>query len=213
MQKDPIQRDKVIRQLASQQFFILPNLITDRTHRLQIEIQGANHVFLHLSNFLYEISYNLKGTDPTPYIVVLEKAASILQIKPKIVQLHFHDKTHVFLRERLATEDILFIITVSSILEVLDAQQYQSLVDELYDSYIQLCIHKIPARDDDDISKHFFTGIRRLGEIADPHFSLLHNVLKCDNLAQLFKIQIIYNQSQMQEYFQFVINKIISGGI
>ncbi|UCG03273.1 MAG: hypothetical protein JSW11_04630 [Candidatus Heimdallarchaeota archaeon] len=211
MQKDPIQRDEVIKQLVCQQFFIRPNLITDRTHRLQIEIQGAEHVFLHLSDFLYDLS--LKGTDPTPNEVVLEEAAIFLQINPKLVLLRFHEKTHVFLREGLATEDILFITTISSILEVFDTQQFEKLVDQLYDSYIQLCIHKIPARDDNDISRHFFAGIRRLGEIADPNFSLLHNVLKCVTLAKLFQIHINHDQSLIQEYFQIVMNKIISGGI
>lgn len=213
MQKDPIPRDKLIRQLVSQQFFIHPNLITDRTHRLQMEIQGADLVFLHLSDLLYEMSYDLKGTDPTPYNIVLEKAALILQIKPKTVQQRFHEKTNVFLREKLATEDILFITAISSILEVLDKQHFQELVDQLYDSYFQLCIHKIPARDDSDVSRHFYAGIRRLGEIADSNFSLLHNILKCVNLAQLFKIKISYDQSLVQEYFQIVIHKIISGGV
>lgn len=213
MQKDPIQREKVIKQLVSQQFFVHPNFITDRTHRLQMEVHGADQVFLHLSDFLYEVCYNLKGTDPLPYNIVIEKIATLLQIKPIIVQQRFYEKTHVFLRERLATEDILFITTISSILEVLDIQQFQKLVDQLYDFYIKLCIHKIPARDDNDISKHFFTGIRRLGEIADSNISLLHNVHKCLTLAQLFRTEISFDQRLLQEYFQIVINKIISGGI
>lgn len=213
IQKDPIQRGKVIKQLASQQFFIHPNFITDRTHHLHMEIQGADHVFLHLSDFLYEMTNDLKGTDPTPYNVVLEKAAEVLQIKPIMVQQRFYEKTNTFLRERLATEDLLFIMVISSILEVLDIQQFQEIIDQLFNSYIQMCIHKIPARDDNDVSRHFHTGIRRLGEIADSNFSLLHNVLKCINLAQLFKIQISYDQSIVQEYFQSVIHKIISGGI
>ena len=61
MQKEPIQREEVIKQLVSQQFFIHPDIIIDRTHRLQMKVLGADRVFQHLSNFLYEISYELKG--------------------------------------------------------------------------------------------------------------------------------------------------------
>jgi hypothetical protein len=213
MEKDPIQREKLIKQLVSQQFFIHPNFITDRTHHLQIEIDGADQVFLHLSGFLYEMCSNLKGTDPFPYNVAIEKIADLLQIKLKLVQQRFYEKTHVFLRERLATEDILFITTISTILEVLDIQQFQELVDQLYDLFMKLCIHKIPARDDNDISKLFFTGVRRLGEIADSNISLLHNVHKCVTLAQLFRIELSLDQKLIQEYFETVINKITSGGI
>ena len=67
--------------------------------------------------------------------------------------------------------------------------------------------------DDKDISKHFKAGIKRLGEIADSNFSLLHSILKCITLAQIFKIEIDYDQRLVEEYFQIVINKIISGGI
>ncbi|MFX1515816.1 MAG: hypothetical protein ACFFC6_05860 [Promethearchaeota archaeon] len=213
MQKEPIQREEVIKQLVSQQFFIHPDIIIDRTHRLQMKVLGANRVFQHLSNFLYEIAYELKGIDPFPYNIVLGKIARVLRISPKKAQQRFHEKTHVFLREKLATEDILFITVISSILEVFDSLQFQELVDHLHDLYIQLCIHKIPSRDDNGISKHFNAGIRRLGEIADSNFSLLHNIFKCVNLAQLFKIEIEYDQRLVEEYIQIVINKIISGGI
>ncbi|MFX0204672.1 MAG: hypothetical protein ACFFDT_01710 [Candidatus Hodarchaeota archaeon] len=179
IQKDPIQREKVIKQLISQQFFIHPNFITDRTHRLQMEIHGADRVFLYLSGFLYEMCHKLKGIDPFPYNVAIEKIAIQLQIKPKIAQRRFNEKTHVFLNEKLATEDTLFITTISSIPEVLDIQRFQELVDQLYDSYIKLCIHKIPARNDNDISKLFFTGIRRLVKLRThifPYYSLFINV-------------------------------------
>ncbi|MFW9905592.1 MAG: hypothetical protein ACFFFH_14715 [Candidatus Thorarchaeota archaeon] len=213
MQKDPIQREKVIKQLFSQQFFIHPNSITDRTHRLQMEILGAEQLYLHLSEFLNEMLFNLKGIDPSPDNIVIEKIVILLQIKPRIVQQCFQEKIHLFLRERFATEDIPFITPISTILEVLHVQQFQELVDQLYDSYIKLCICKIPTRDDNDIPKHFFTGIRRLEEIADSNISLLNNVHKCVTLAQLFRIEISTDQRLLREYFQTVIKKIFSGGI
>lgn len=213
MQADPIQRDEVIKQLVSQQFFLPPNLITDRTHRLQIEIQRADRVFLKFTDFLFKISYDLKGTDPTPYNVVLKKAGKTLQIKSTTARQRFYDKTHIFLKEGLATEDILFITVIASILEVLDVQHFEDLVEQLYDSYVQLCIRKIPNGNDSNLTNHFNSGIKRLGEIADAHFSLLHNVVKCEKLAQLFEIEINYDQPLVREYIQIVIHKIISGGI
>lgn len=213
LQVDPIQRHGVIKQLVSQQFLIYPNLITDRTHRLQIEIQGADRVFLRFTGFLYKISCDLKGLDPKPYNVVLEKAGETLYIKSTIIQQRFYDKTHVFLREGLATEDILYITVIASILEVLDAHHFEGLVEQIYDSYVKLCIRKIPNGNDNNLSKHFNAGIKRLGEIADSHFSLLQNIGKCVKLAQLFEIEINYDQRLVREYHEEVVHKIISGGI
>ncbi|MHA2246218.1 MAG: hypothetical protein ACXADY_14735 [Candidatus Hodarchaeales archaeon] len=213
MQADPIQRHEAIKQLVSQQFLIYPNLITDRTHRSQIEIQGAERVFLRFTGVLYKISCNLKGLDPTPYNVVLEKAGETLYIESTIIQQHFYDKTNVFLREGLATEDILFITAIASILEVLDAHHYEGLVGQLYESYVKFCIHKFPNGNENSLSEHFHVGIQRLGEIADSHFSLLKNIAKCVKLAQLFEIEINYDESLVREYHEGVVNKIISGGI
>ncbi len=213
MRTDPIHKDEVIKQLVSQQFFIPPNLITDRTYRLKIEIKGSERIFIHFSNFLYKISSNLKGIDLMPYNEVLGKAGETLQLKSKAVQRRFYDKTHVFLREGLATEDILFITAISSILEVLDVDHFEELVEQLYDSYVQLCIHKTPNGNDSNLSNHFSVGIKRLGEIADSQFSLLHNIVKCVNLAQFFNIKINYDQALVREYHQRVVHKIISGGI
>ncbi|MFX1423521.1 MAG: hypothetical protein ACFFB2_14525 [Promethearchaeota archaeon] len=212
MQKDPIQRDDVIKQLISQQFFIYPNIITDRTYRLQHIIQGSDQVLNKFSDFLHNLSYNLRGTDPIPYNLVLKKAGETLKLKSSVTQQRFYEKTHIFLGEGLATEDIMFITAIASILEVLDIQHFRSLIEKLYDLYLQLCIQNIPSINDKNLSKHFNAGIKLLGEIADSHFSLLHNILKCENLAQLFKIEIKYDQDIVKEYYQIVINKIISSG-
>ncbi|MFX1283738.1 MAG: hypothetical protein ACFFB5_08785 [Promethearchaeota archaeon] len=213
MRPDPILKDEVIKQLVSQQFFIPPNLITDRTYRLKIEIRGSERVFLEFSNFLDKISHELQGIDPTPYNLVLEKAAKALELKSEAVQQRFYDKTHAFLREGLATEDILFITAISSLLEVLDVLHFNELVEQLHDSYVQLCINKTPNGHDNNLSNHFNAGIKRLGEIADSYFSLLHNIVKCVNLAQLFHIELNYDQALVHEYHERVVHKIVSGGI
>ncbi|UCG90023.1 MAG: hypothetical protein JSU57_06050 [Candidatus Heimdallarchaeota archaeon] len=213
MRTDPIHKDEVIKQLVSQQYFIQPNLITDRTYRLKIEIRGSERVFDQFSDFLYKISNDLKGIDPTPYNIVLEKAGETLQLKSEAVQQRFYDKTHAFLREGLATEDILFITAISSVLEVLDVHHFEELIEQLHDSYVQLCIHKTPNGNDSNLLNHFNAGIKRLGEIADAHFSLLLNIVKCVKLAQLFNIELNFDQVLVREYHQSVVHKIISGGI
>ncbi len=213
MQTDRIQRDVVIKQLVSQQFFIPPDLITDRTHRLRIEIQGSDRVFHFLTDFLYEISNDLYGLDPTPYNDIMKKAGDALHFKSIIAQQRFRYKIKNFLKEDLATEDILFISTIASILEVLDSRHFDDLVDQLYDSYVKLCLQKTAIRENSNLSRHFIAGIKRLGEIADPHFSLLHNIVKCLDLARMFKIKISFDKKLVQEYNQRVVYKIISGGI
>ena len=179
---------------------------------MKIEIKGSDRVFQDISDYLYKISRDLAGVDPTPYITVMENAAKSLRIQPTIVGEHFHKKAYSFIEEGLATEDILFITSIASILETLDARHFEDLCERLYDSYVQLCIQKSLLPEEKSRKKHFDEGIKRLGEIADPLFSLLQNIIKCVDLANLFEIEINYDVDLVQKYNQVVIDKIISGG-
>ncbi len=179
---------------------------------MKIEIKGSDRVFQLISDYLYKISHDLKGVDPTPYITVMVMAAQALCIQPTIVKQHFHNKAHSFIEEGLATEDILFITSIASILETLDARHFEDLRERLYDSYVQLCIQKTLIKEEKSLTKQFNEGIKRLGEIADPLFSLLQNIIKCVDLANLFKIEISYDRNLVQKYNQIVLDKIISGG-
>ncbi|UCE14778.1 MAG: hypothetical protein JSV04_06250 [Candidatus Heimdallarchaeota archaeon] len=213
MKTSSFDKKNIIKQLVSQQFFIPPNLITDRTYSVRIEVTSSDRVFKQFSDFLYEISQNIEGIDPVPYNAVLAEAAEGLHLNLPFVQQRFHEKTHSFLKEGLATEDILFITCISSILEILDVRHFDNLVEGLRESYIHLCIQQHYQNTNDDLKTHFENGIKRLGEIADPHFSLLQNILKVEDLAHLLEIKINYDQDLVLEYNQRVVNKIISGGI
>ncbi|MHA2225465.1 MAG: hypothetical protein ACXAC8_09695 [Candidatus Hodarchaeales archaeon] len=215
MQNNPMQREVVIKQLVRQQFYSHPNFIIDRTQRLQIEVHGASCLFNEFSSFLFEISNNLNGSDPNLYSEIINKAGNALNLQPDTIRERFHDKTNGLLGENLATEDILFIAAIASILEVLDIRHFKDLLDNLYNSFIQFCIQGGVSsfKESKNLSSHFDKGIKRLGEIADEHFSLLQNITKCEDLAQIFKIQIKYDRFLVQEYIQKVIDKIISGGI
>lgn len=210
MKTSSFDKKNIIKQLVSQQFFLPPNLITDRTYSLRIEVVSSDLVFNQFTDFLLEISQNLEGTDPNAYNSVFEVAAERLQLNLLSVQQRFHEKTHSFLKEGLATEDILFITCISSILEILDVRHFDNLVEGLRESYIHQCIQQHYQKD--DLSAHFENGIKRLGEIADSYFSLLHNILKIEDLAYLLNVEIVYDQNLVREYNQNVINKIILGG-
>ncbi|MFX0183023.1 MAG: hypothetical protein ACFE95_08085 [Candidatus Hodarchaeota archaeon] len=205
--------DTIINQLVSQQFFLHPNIIVDRTHRIKIRIQGAEYVFQQLIEFLHHISDQLCGIEPGPYIAILSEAGDKLELEHSALERRFQAKAGSFLREGLATESILFISTIASILEVLDVLHYQQLLNMVHSAFHKYCDNYLANMDPQDQIELFEAGIKRLGEVADPNFSILQNLIKFVDLAHKFQVEdlISYKPELLKEFCDKVILKIVSG--
>lgn len=206
--------DSIINQLVSQQFFLHPNIIVDRTHRIKIRVQGAEYVFRQLIEFLHHISNQLCGTESGPYIAILSEAGKKLELEYSSLERRFQAKAGSFLREGLATESILFISTIASILEVLDVLHYQQLLNMVRSAFHQYCNSYLTNMNHKDQMELFEAGIRRLGEVADPSFSILQNLIKFADLAHKFQVEdlISFTPDLLKEFCDKVISKIVSGG-
>jgi hypothetical protein len=203
----------IIDQLVGQQFFLTPNVIVDRTHRIKIEIKGARLVYQLFTDFLYEKSNHLYGTEPGPYIAILSEAGEKLRLENTDLKRRFQGKAGSFLREGLATENILFISTIATILEVLDVKHYQELIARLRSAFKQLVYENSIELEKENYLTVFDGGIKRLGEIADPNFSILLNLIKLVDLAQIFQIEdrIHGVPDYYNKHLKIVLQKIKSG--
>ncbi len=205
---------EVIDQLVRQQFFISPNIITDRTYTLQFEVEGSNKILDHFADFLFNHCKDLYGTDPVPYLDTLLRTGKKLSINPlDKLEIRFDEKIGSFIKEGLATETILFIATISSILEVLDYSHYQTLLKELSGLYYHQCISLLATQEYEDQEKNLNDGLKRLSEAAEPKLSLIQNIIKLKSLASIFDITelISYDKRQLMDIQSDIIRKVISG--
>jgi hypothetical protein len=199
-----IDRMGVIKQLASQQFFLPPDFVIDRTHRIEIRVTGSDQVFKSFSDYLYKISKSVKGENVASYFYILADAATKLKLVKPNLEKRFHNKTAGFLKEGLATEEILFITAIATILESLDLIHYDLFLEDLQSHYNDADLKVDPTKK----AKKFENGIKRLGEIADSYFSILLNLRKIDELAKIFGIVVNYNQQEVEEFYNKVISSI-----
>jgi hypothetical protein len=202
----PSDRMSVIRQLVSQQFFLPPNFVIDRTHRIELLVHGSDRVFDMFSDFLYEISKSVKGNNINSYSSALKAAAKRLNLDELSIEGIFYKKSNGFLKEGLATEEILFITTIATILESLDLIHYDLFIHELRSRYNDL------NKQEDSFTKNskFEKGVERLGEVADSLFSLLLNLRKIKELATIFQFSLNYDQHQVEVYYKEVIASIMN---
>ncbi|PWI47894.1 hypothetical protein CEE45_09630 [Candidatus Heimdallarchaeota archaeon B3_Heim] len=211
---------EVIDQLVRQQFFIEPNIITDRTYSLQFEVEGSEQILNYFANFLFDHSKDLFGTDPSQYLAVLNRTGKKLSINPlDKLKTRFNEKIGSFIEggrgteTESETETILFIATISSILEVLDHCHYQTLLKELSSLYYHQCVSNSTTQEYDDQAKNLDDGIKRLSEAAEPKLSLIQNVIKLKSLASIFDITdlISYDKRQLMDIQSDIIRKVITG--
>jgi len=205
----PSDRMGVIRQLVSQQFFLPPNFVIDRTHRIELLVHGSDLVFNMFSDFLFEISKSIKGDNINSYYSALKTAAKRLNLDELSIEGRFDKKSNGFLREGLATGEILFITTIATILESLDLIHYDLFIHELRSRYNDLNKQK----DSSEKNYKFEKGVERLGEVADSFFSLLLNLRKIEELATLFQFSLNYDQHQVEKYYKEVINSIMNNNL
>ncbi len=203
-QRPPIDRMGVIKQLVSQQFFLPPDFVIDRTHRIEIRVRGSDQVFKSFSEYLYEISKSVKGKDAASYYSILKDAAKNLNLARSKVEQRFHEKSIGFLKEGLATEEILFITAIATILESLDLIHYELFLEDLWFHYNGAETQEDPSKKE----KKYENGIKRLGEIADSYFSILLNLRKIDELAKIFCIKVTYDHQEVEDFYKEVINSI-----
>jgi len=205
---------EVVDQLVLQQFFIPPNIITDRTYTIKFQIEGSEMVVETLTDLLYERVNSLVGTEPDKYLDALLKIGKKLSINP-IEQLEerFEDKIGSFIKEGLATPTILLIATISSLLEVLDYNHHQMLLKELSAVYYHQCISRFSTEEYEEQCDNLDAGIRRLSEAAEAKLSLLQNIIKLKSLASIFDLTdyISYDKRQLQNFQNEIIQKIING--
>ncbi len=201
---------EVIDQLVAQQFYIAPNTITDRTYSLQFEVSGAEIVYNQFTNFLFTNSEHLYGTDPAHYLSAVMKAGKKLSIKPlQKLEERFNEKIGTFIKEGLATETILFIATISTILEVLDSDHYQTLIKELSALYFHQCVSSLDLSPRESLDQ----GINRLAEAANSKISLLQNMVKLRSIASIFDLtdNLSYDKRELLNFKNDIIQKIITG--
>lgn len=201
---------EVIDQLVAQQFYIAPNTITDRTYSLQFEVSGADIVYNQFTNFLFTNSEHLYGTNPAHYLSAVMKAGKKLSIKPlQKLEERFNEKIGTFIEEGLATETILFIATISTILEVLDSDHYQTLIKELSALYFHQCVSSLDLSPRESLDQ----GINRLAEAANSKISLLQNMVKLRSIASIFDLtdNLSYDKRELLNFKNDIIQKIITG--
>ena len=210
--KEILDSKEVVNQLVLQQFFIPPNIITDRTYSMQFEIQGSEIVLETLTDLLYENSKDLEGTETSSYLNALLRTGKKLSIKPlESLETRFKEKIGTFIEEGLATATILLIATVSSILEILDFNHHQMLLKELSAVYYHQCISRFSTDEYEEQCEKLDEGIRRLSEAAEAKLSLLQNVIKLKSLASIFDLTdyLSYDIRQLQNYQSEITQKII----
>ena len=201
---------EVIDTLVAQQFYIAPNTITDRTYSLQFEVSGADIVYNQFTNFLFTNSEHLYGTNPAHYLSAVMKAGKKLSIKPlQKLEERFNEKIGTFIEEGLATETILFIATISTILEVLDSDHYQTLIKELSALYFHQCVSSLDLSPRESLDQ----GINRLAEAANSKISLLQNMVKLRSIASIFDLtdNLSYDKRELLNFKNEIIQKIITG--
>ncbi len=201
-----VSKNAIINQLVKQQFYLPPNLITDRTYRKQIEVEGAEEVITQFTNLLRQLSYDVSGTNLQTYENFLEQIEEALNFPKRTIIEKFKKKANGFLQENLETEDILFITVIASILEVIDSQNYEIYISNLFNYYKSL----FASSNQSKINTIFEGGVKRLAEIADSKFSLLHNITKVQDLASKLGIHISYNEVEVNEIRTNVIQEIHS---
>lgn len=201
----PLKIRSVIDQLVRQQFFQSPNYVIDRTNREKVEVKGSDIVLLLFSDFLFNYLKDAKGTDPQPYISALLMVMDKLQLEEEDLTARFEKKAGSFLREGLASETILIITSVSTILESIDARHYHTLLDTLRSSFLKMYDVQNPE-------ESFNEGIKRLGETADANFSLLLNLIKITDLAKLFGGALELNPQVENRIRKNVVQKLMTEG-
>ncbi|MFW9778709.1 MAG: hypothetical protein ACFFE8_07620 [Candidatus Heimdallarchaeota archaeon] len=193
----------VIDQLVRQQFFLTPNYIIDRTSRNRLEVEGSNEILAFFSEFLFRKMKDLDGTDPKPYISALFSVIDKLQLEKGDLISRFERKAGSFLIEGLASETILVITTVSTILESLDAKHFETLMKNLRSSFLKVARYR-------NLEELFDEGIKRLGETANPDFSLLLNLVKIKDLARLFGGVIQLKPQEEERIRNRIIQELLS---
>ena len=207
---------EIIDQLVAQQFYIAPNIITDRTYSLQFEVSGADVVYNQFTNFLMTNSDHLYGTEATHYLSTCMKLGKKLSIKPlQRLEDRFNEKIGNYIQnndseeEEETAETILFIATISTILEVLDLDHYQTLIKELSALYFHQCISSLDLSPRESLDQ----GINRLAEAANPKISLLQNMVRLRSLASIFDLtdNLSYDKRELMNHQNDIIQKIITG--
>ncbi len=207
---------EIIDQLVAQQFYIAPNIITDRTYSLQFEVSGADVVYNQFTNFLMTNSDHLYGTEATHYLSTCMKLGKKLSIKPlQRLEDRFNEKIGSYIQnnnseeEEETAETILFIATISTILEVLDLDHYQTLIKELSALYFHQCISSLDLSPRESLDQ----GINRLAEAANPKISLLQNMVRLRSLASIFDLtdNLSYDKRELMNHQNDIIQKIITG--
>jgi hypothetical protein len=201
-----IDRMSVIRQLVSQQFFLPPNFVIDRTNRIELEVHGSDQVFKSFSEFLYQISTPAEGEDVSSYFSVLVAASGRFNLNRNEIEGKFEQKTGGFVTEGLATEEILFITLIATILESMDLIHYKMFLKDLRLSFDEKNFQEAPKNK----NQLFEKGVERLGEIADSSYSILLNLRKLIELARIFKVDIDYDQNKIDQYYSEVITSIVT---
>ncbi|MFW9853559.1 MAG: hypothetical protein ACFFFG_00765 [Candidatus Thorarchaeota archaeon] len=192
----------VIDQLVRQQFFLTPSYIIDRTSRKRLEVKGSNQILAFFSEFLFGKMKDLEGTDPEPYLLALLSVTAKLQLEKDDLITRFERKAGDFLIEGLASETILLITTVSTILESLDAKHFETLLKHLRSWLSKIANPR-------NLEQLFKEGIKRLGETANPDFSLLLNLVKIKDLARLFGGVIEFNPQEEERIRNKVIQELL----
>ena len=206
---------EIIDQLVAQQFYIAPNIITDRTYSLQFEVSGAEVVYNQFTNFLLTNSDHLYGTEPTHYLSTCMKVGKKLSIKPlQRLEDRFNEKIGNYIENENSekeetAETILFIATISTILEVLDLDHYQTLIKELSALYFHQCISSLDLSPRESLDQ----GINRLAEAANPKISLLQNMVRLRSIASIFDLtdSLSYDKRELMNHQNDIIQKIING--
>jgi hypothetical protein len=207
---------EIIDQLVAQQFYIAPNIITDRTYSLQFEVSGADVVYNQFTNFLMTNSDHLYGTEATHYLSACMKLGKKLSIKPlQRLEDRFNEKIGTYIQnnnseeEEETAETILFIATISTILEVLDLDHYQTLIKELSALYFHQCISSLDLSPRESLDQ----GINRLAEAANPKISLLQNMVRLRSIASIFDLtdSLSYDKRELMNHQNDIIQKIING--
>ncbi|MHA1975083.1 MAG: hypothetical protein ACTSW1_19010 [Candidatus Hodarchaeales archaeon] len=203
-----IHKNDIIKQLVAQQFFQQPDFVVDRTHRIRVKVSNSGGLFDKFCNYLLDKSQNLEGLDLDKYLEVLFQTGERLSLDRNILRKHFLEKSESFISENLATEDLLFISMISTLLEVLDLVHYNKSIKEIRKAFAKHCDTILT---DIDQKKVFEEGIKRLGEVADSNFSIIHNLIKVFDLGKIFSVKIWIDHESCDSFMRKVIEKIITG--
>lgn len=194
---------EIVTFLISQQFYKGENKITDRTRTIEVTIENSSDVIENFKNFLLRETKDLEGLDVLKYkigILSVSKKLNMSDKEKSSLEAKFDKKTVPMMREGVATEDILYLTSIASILEILDMRHLSNVLKDLSKQFF----------DKFDKDKTFFQdGINRLGEVADSNFSLLINIEKINDLSRLFTGKKLYlNPEVKQKFIDNVLIKI-----